>query len=204
MIPNLLALLDHHYPNPQVPLYHLSDYTLLIAVLLSQQSTDKKVNEITPLLFAKAKNPEEMIALGALAIQHLIRPIGLSPQKAANIVALSHQILEEFDGQVPNTLESLMSLPGVGRKTALCVLAQAFGQPAFPVDTHIIRLANRWGLATSQDPFKVELALTKLFPKSLWSKIHLQIIFAGREFCKAAPHNPDTCPFCLFTAFNHA
>lgn len=189
-------LLNNTYPQVDIPLKHRCPFTLLVAVLLSQQSTDKKVNEITPLLFDSADTPEKMVLLGVDEIQKIIRPIGLSPQKAKNITSLSKMLLENFKGVVPPKLEELMQLPGVGRKTALCVLAQAFGHDAFPVDTHILRLANRWGLSSSKNPLKVEEDLKKLFPKSSWSKVHLQIIFAGREFCRASPHDPKKCPFC--------
>jgi endonuclease-3 len=189
-------LLNNTYPQVDIPLKHRCPFTLLVAVLLSQQSTDKKVNEITPLLFDSADTPEKMVLLGVDEIQKIIRPIGLSPQKAKNITSLSKILLENFNGVVPAKLEELMQLPGVGRKTALCVLAQAFGHDAFPVDTHILRLANRWGLSSSKNPLKVEEDLKKLFPKSSWSKVHLQIIFAGREFCRASPHDPKKCPFC--------
>ncbi|MBM3195581.1 MAG: endonuclease III [Chlamydiae bacterium] len=189
-------LLNNTYPNVDVPLKHRCPFTLLVAVLLSQQSTDKKVNEITPFLFDSADSPKKMVLLGVDEIQKIIRPIGLSPQKAKNITSLSKMLLENFKGEVPPKLEELMQLPGVGRKTALCVLAQAFGHDAFPVDTHILRLANRWGLSSSKNPLKVEEDLKKLFPKSSWSKVHLQIIFAGREFCRASPHDPKKCPFC--------
>jgi len=189
-------LLNNTYPHVDVPLKHRCPFTLLVAVLLSQQSTDKKVNEITPFLFDSADSPEKMVLLGVDEIQKIIRPIGLSPQKAKNITSLSKMLLENFNGVVPPKLEELMQLPGVGRKTALCVLAQAFGHDAFPVDTHILRLANRWGLSSSKNPLKVEEDLKKLFPKSSWSKVHLQIIFAGREFCRASPHDPKKCPFC--------
>ncbi|MFZ4773034.1 MAG: endonuclease III [Chlamydiia bacterium] len=199
MIQKLIDLLNHYYPDPKVPLYHFSPYTLLIAVLLSQQSTDKKVNEITPELFAAASTPSQMVALGVEVIQKIIRPIGLAPKKAQNIVALSEILLDQFNAQVPATVEELTSLPGVGRKTALCVLAGAFQQDTFPVDTHILRLANRWGLSSSKDPRKVEEDLKKLFPKNSWSKVHLQIIFTGREFCKASPHDLKKCPFCSLT-----
>jgi endonuclease-3 len=192
----LIELFEYYYPIVEVPLKHHSPYTLLIAVLLSQQSTDKKVNEITPLLFALADTPQKMCELSEEAIKETIRPIGLAPQKASNIRQLSFMLLKEFDGVVPSTVEELTRLPGVGRKTALCVLAQAFGQSAFPVDTHILRLSNRWGLSKSKNPLKVEEDLKKVFPKSGWSRIHLQIIFAGRQFCKAQPHNPVDCPFC--------
>ena len=192
----LTELFEHYYPIVEVPLKHHSPYTLLIAVLLSQQSTDKKVNEITPLLFAIADTPQKMCELSEEAIKEIIQPIGLAPQKASNIRKLSFMLLDQFAGQIPSTVEELTQLPGVGRKTALCVLAQAFGQPAFPVDTHILRLSNRWGLSKSKNPLKVEEDLKKIFPKSSWSRVHLQIIFAGRQFCKAQPHNPADCPFC--------
>jgi endonuclease-3 len=196
----LLQLLDATYPKVDVPLKHKCPFTLLVAVLLSQQSTDKKVNEITPLLFEKADTPEKMVSLGVLEVQKIIRPIGLAPQKAKNIVSLSSMLIDLFASKVPPTLEELMSLPGVGRKTALCVLAQAFHQDAFPVDTHILRLARRWGLSKSKQPLKVEEDLKKCFPKKSWSKVHLQIIFAGREYCKASPHSLQSCPFCALVS----
>jgi endonuclease-3 len=196
----LLDLLDHYYPNPEVPLNFFSPFSLLVAVLLSQQCTDKKVNEITPELFAHAKTPHEMCDLGVSKIQTIIRPIGLSATKAKNIFALSQILVEKYNSVVPDDLDKLMALPGVGRKTALCVLAQAFHQDAFPVDTHILRLAKRWGLSTSDNPNKVEDDLKKVFPKKTWSKVHLQIIFAGREHCKAMRHDPKKCPFCSQTS----
>lgn len=189
--------LDYFFPNPTPPLYHLNPFTLLIAVLLSAQCTDKKVNEITPILFAKAKDPEEMAKLSYEEILSIIKPCGLSPTKAKAIKALSKKLIEEFGGEVPKTLKELESLPGVGHKTASCVLIQAFNIPAFPVDTHIHRCAKRFGLSSGKSVEKTEEDLKKLFKKEDWSKLHLQIIYYARAFCKAKGHQIENCPICL-------
>src|SRR5690554_5064356 len=188
--------LEKLYPKTPVPLDHKDNYTLLIAVLLSAQCTDERVNKITPILFAKADNPADMIKLSVEEIRLIIRPCGLSPTKSKAIWNLSKILLEKHDGEVPNTFEELEALPGVGHKTASVVMSQAFGLPAFPVDTHIHRLIYRWGLSTGKNVTQTEKDCKRLFPKSIWNKLHIQIILFGREYCKARPHNPKECPIC--------
>ncbi len=188
--------LDEHYPNPPIPLDHTDDFTLLCAVLLSAQCTDKKVNEVTPELFRVAGTPKKMIACGEAKILSIIRPLGLSKQKAKNLAKLAAIVQDQHDGAVPQTFEDLEALPGVGHKTASVVMAQAFGVPAFPVDTHIHRLAQRWGLSSGKNVVQTEQDLKKLFPESAWNKLHLQIIFYGREFCTARGCDGTKCPLC--------
>ncbi len=188
--------LGERYPNPPIPLDHGDQFTLLVAVLLSAQCTDKKVNQITPKLFAAADTPQAMWDLGELAILEIIRPLGLSKQKAKNIAKLSQILVEQHQGKVPDTFEALESLPGVGHKTASVVMAQAFGHPAFPVDTHIHRLAQRWGLTSGKNVAQTEQDLKKLFPESAWNKLHLQIIFYGREHCTARGCDGTKCELC--------
>ncbi len=192
----IAEILDNLYPETPIPLKHKDAYTLLIAVLLSAQSTDKRVNEHTPTLFAKADNPYKMIKLSVSEITEIINPIGLSGQKAKSIMGLSKILVEKHNGNVPDTFEELEALPGVGHKTASVVMSQAFGYPAFPVDTHIHRLAYRWTLSTGKNVQKTEEDLKKVFPKDSWNKLHLQIIFFGREYCPARGHNPQECPIC--------
>lgn len=192
--------LEALYPETPVPLDHTSPYTLLIAVLLSAQCTDKRVNLVTPALFAKADNPADMVLLTVEEIRLIIRPCGLSPTKSKNIHALSQQLLDLWAGAVPSTLDELETLPGVGHKTASVVIAQAFGVPAFPVDTHIFRLAKRWGLSHGKNVVKVEVDLKKIFPRESWNKLHLQIIFFGREYCPARGHVREDCPICSWSA----
>ena len=192
----IAAILDKIYPEVNIPLYHKDPYTLLVSVLLSAQSTDKKVNEITPILFAKADNPYDMIKLSVDEIKDIIKPIGLAPQKAKAIHGLSKILVEKYDGKVPDTFEGLEALPGVGHKTASVIMTQAFGKPAFPVDTHIHRLAYRWGLSTGKNVKKTEEDLKKLYPKDMWNKLHLQIIYFGRQYCPARGHDPAKCPIC--------
>jgi len=189
-------ILEGYYPETPVPLDHTDPYTLLIAVLLSAQCTDKRVNLTTPELFALADTPEKMSMLSPKIIKDIIRPCGLSPRKSQAIFDLSHILIEEHDSEVPNDMEALEALPGVGHKTASVVVAQAFGVPAFPVDTHIHRLAYRWKLSTGKNVVKTEKDLKRLFPKDRWNKVHLQIIFFGREFCPAKKHDPRVCPIC--------
>ncbi|MEZ4756004.1 MAG: endonuclease III [Flavobacteriales bacterium] len=184
------------YPTTSVPLDHEDPYTLLVAVLLSAQCTDKKVNEITPLLFAKARTPQQMVKLSVEQIQDIIRPCGLSPMKSKGIHGLSRIILDEHGGQVPADMAALERMPGVGHKTASVVMAQAFGVPAFPVDTHIHRLAWRWTLSTGQSVERTEADLKKLFPKDSWNDLHIRIIYFGREHCPAKGHDPHKCPIC--------
>jgi endonuclease-3 len=177
--------LENLYPTTPVPLDHSDPYTLLIAVLLSAQCTDERVNKITPLLFSKAATPSEMILLSVEEIREIIKPCGLSPKKSSAIHTLSHILLEKYNGEVPSDFEALEELPGVGHKTASVVMSQAFGVPAFPVDTHIHRLLTRWGMTSGKNVVETEKDAKKHFPKSLWNKLHLQIIFYGREFSPA-------------------
>ena len=189
-------ILDELYPEVPIPLDHKDPYTLLVAVLLSAQCTDKKVNEITPLLFAVADNPAAMVQLSVEEIRSIIRPCGLSPQKSKAIWGLSRILLDEHGGEVPRTLDALEKLPGVGHKTASVVIAQAFGVPAFPVDTHIHRLAWRWGLSDGKNVDKTERDLKAVFPEESWNRLHLQIIYFGRDFCPALRHDWEQCPIC--------
>lgn len=188
--------LNQLYPNPPIPLDHRDAYTLLIAVLLSARCTDKRVNETTPKLFALASTPEEMAKLKVSQIQEIIRPCGLSPQKSKAISELSRILVEKYGGKVPANLEELEELPGVGHKTAQVVMAQAFGVPSFPVDTHIHRLAKRWGLSSGKSVLQTERDLKSLFPKSSWNKLHLQIIYYGREHCTARGCDGTRCEIC--------
>tara|TARA_B100000965_G_scaffold347103_1_gene319004 strand:+ start:143 stop:778 length:636 start_codon:yes stop_codon:yes gene_type:complete len=188
--------LDTLYPKTPIPLDHKDSYTLLIAVLLSAQCTDERVNKVTPQLFDLADNPEEMKKQEVTKIEQIIKPCGLSPRKSKAIHQLSKILIEEHDGQVPDNFEDLEKLPGVGHKTASVVMSQAFGVPAFPVDTHIHRLIYRWGLSNGKNVEQTEKDCKRLFPKENWNKLHLQIIFFGREYCKARPHDPLKCPIC--------
>ena len=188
--------LDQFFPDPPVPLNHFNTYSFLIAVLLSAQCTDKKVNEVTPLLFAKASSPDQMKEIPQETIQSIIRPCGLSPKKSKAIKELSRILVEHFQGKVPKNIDDLQTLPGVGHKTASVVVAQAFGIPAFPVDTHIHRCAKRWGLSDGKNVEQTEKDLKKAFPKTSWIKLHLQIIYYAREFCPARRHNVEECPIC--------
>lgn len=188
--------LEELYPETPIPLDHRDNYTLLIAVLLSAQCTDVRVNQVTPELFALAASPEAMSQKSIEEIQRIIRPCGLSPQKAKAIHSLSNKLLDEFGGKVPSNFQDLESLPGVGHKTASVVMSQGFGVPAFPVDTHIHRLIFRWGLSSGKNVVQTEKDCKRLFPKELWNKLHLQIIFFGREYCKARGHQRETCPIC--------
>jgi len=188
--------LDELYPNPPVPLDHTNEFTLLIAVLLSAQCTDVRVNQVTPMLFRLADNPWQMAKIPVIQIQQIIRPCGLSPQKSLAISNLSKILNEKFAGQVPANMKELESLPGVGHKTASVVMAQAFGVPAFPVDTHIHRLAQRWGLTNGKNVKQTEADLMSLFPPSRWNSLHLQIIFYGREHCTARGCDGTKCEIC--------
>lgn len=188
------------YGEPPIPLAHADPYTLLVAVLLSAQCTDVRVNQVTPALFARARTPAAMAELPEEEIRALIRPCGLAPAKAKAIRGLSRLLLERHDGSVPRTLAELEDLPGVGHKTASVVLCQAFGQPAFPVDTHIHRLARRWALSPGTTVARTERDLKALFPEAAWAKLHLQMIWFGREHCRALRHDFDTCPICSWAA----
>ena len=194
------ALLDTLYPTTPIPLEHRDPFTLLVAVMLSAQTTDKKVNQVTPALFADADTPEAMAALPVSAIQRHIRTLGLAPTKAKNLKAMAEQLVREHGGEVPSDEAALEALPGVGHKTASVVRAQAFGLPAFPVDTHIHRLAARWGLSGGKNVKLTERDLKRLFPEKEWNKRHLQIIFFGREHCPARHHDLLTCPICSWAA----
>lgn len=192
----VIDTLEHHFPETPIPLNHKDPYTLLIAVLLSAQSTDAGVNKVTPILFDRADNPYDMVKLTVEEIRSIIRPVGLSPAKSKNIHALSQILIDQYEGIVPESLEDLESLPGVGHKTASVVVSQAFGVPAFPVDTHIQRLMYRWTLSTGKNVVQTEKDAKRLFPRELWNKLHLQIIFFGRAFCPARGHDPNACPLC--------
>jgi endonuclease-3 len=192
----IIDTLEDLYPETPIPLEHKDAYTLLVAVLLSAQCTDVRVNLVTPHLFELADNPDKMRMLPVPDIEDIIRPCGLAPRKAQAISTLSDMIMEQHGGKVPENFEDLEALPGVGHKTASVVMSQAFGVPAFPVDTHIHRLAFRWGLSNGKNVEQTEKDLKRLFPKTLWNKLHLQIIFFGREYCKARGHDPQVCPIC--------
>jgi endonuclease-3 len=192
----IVAKLEELYPETPIPLDHQDAYTLLVAVLLSAQCTDERVNKVTPHLFALANSAEKMMKLEVETIRKIIKPCGLSPRKSKAISELSSIICHQHRGKVPASFEDLERLPGVGHKTASVVMSQAFGVPAFPVDTHIHRLAYRWGLSPAKNVAQTERDCKRLFPRSLWNKLHLQIIFFGREYCKARPHKPIECPIC--------
>lgn len=187
----VIKTLKELYPEIPIPLDHSDPYTLLIAVLLSAQSTDVRVNQITALLFAKAKTPEAMVKLSVEEIREIIRPVGLSPMKSKGIYGLSHILLEKYEGKVPKTYEELEELPAVGHKTAAVVMAQAFGIPTFPVDTHIHRLMYRWGFSNGKNVVQTEKDAKRLFPEVLWNDLHLQIIWYGREYSPARGWNID-------------
>lgn len=194
------SMLEELYPETPVPLDHDTPFQLLVAVLMSAQTTDLKVNQVTPELFRQGPTPEKMAALNVSQIQSMIREVGLAPTKAKNIKRLSELLLERHQGNIPNTFEELEALPGVGHKTAGVVLAQAFGIPAFPIDTHIHRLAARWGLSSGRNVDQTEKDLKAIFPKEAWNDLHLQIIFFGREYCPARYHDLSECPICSWAA----
>ena len=192
----ILHRLESLHPETPIPLDHKDPYTLLIAVLLSAQCTDVRVNQITPKLFTRADTPEKMVRVPEAEIKEIIRPCGLSPMKSKGIAGLSRILMEKYDGEVPQDMAALESLPAVGHKTASVVMSQAFGVPAFPVDTHIHRLAQRWGLTSGKNVVQTEKDLKRLFPKSSWNKLHLQIIFYGREYCTARGCDGRDCEIC--------
>jgi endonuclease-3 len=194
------AVLDETVPEIPIPLEHGDPFTLLVAVVLSAQTTDRKVNEVTPALFRRAGTPAKLAKLPVEEVREIIRQVGLAPQKAKNLVGLARKLVAEHGGEVPRTLDELTALPGVGRKTASVVLCQAFGIPAFPVDTHIHRLAERWGLSSGKSVEQTERDLRRLFPEDSWARLHLQIIYFGRGFCPARGHDPAACPICSFAA----
>lgn len=196
----IAGILDELFPAVDIPLEHRDPFTLLVAVVLSAQTTDKLVNEVTPALFARAATPERMAALAVGEIRTLIRRIGLTDAKAKNLKRLSEILVEKHGGQVPRTMAELEELPGVGHKTASVVMTQAFDQPAFPVDTHIHRLATRWGLTSGRNVVQTERDLKRLFPEETWGRRHLQIIYFGRKYCPALYHDMDACPICSWAA----
>ena len=196
----IAKILAELFPMPEVPLSHRDPYSLLIAVLLSAQCTDERVNQVTPKLFERAATPQHMSKLTVPQIRRIIHSCGLSPTKAKNIHALSRQLIERHAGRVPKTFEELEALPGVGHKTAGVVRVQGFGLPAFPVDTHIHRLAARWGLSSGRNVQQTEADLKKLFPQAEWPRLHLQIIYFGRAHCPARGHDLSQCPICGWAA----
>jgi endonuclease-3 len=193
---HVLKRLGELYPDPPIPLDHKDAYTLLVAVLLSAQCTDVRVNQVTPRLFALADNPRDMAKVPVAKIEQIVKPCGLGPQKARAISKLSEILIEEHGGKVPASLEQLEQLPGVGHKTAQVVMAQSFHVPSFPVDTHIHRLAQRWGLSSGKSVLQTERDLKKLFPPETWNKLHLQIIYFGREHCTARSCDGTACQLC--------
>jgi len=195
-VAHIQATLERLYPETPVPLEHRDPYTLLVAVLLSAQCTDARVNQITPLLFARADNPYDMVKLPLETIHEIIRPCGLAPMKSKGIAGLSRILVERYEGKVPADMAALEALPAVGHKTASVVMSQAFGVPTFPVDTHIHRLAQRWGLSSGKNVVQTEKDLKRLFPREKWNALHLQIIFYGREYCTARACDGTVCPMC--------
>ena len=195
-VDHITEILEKLYPVVPIPLDHRDPYTLLVAVLLSAQCTDERVNMVTPKLWKLADNPYDMAVQEVEDIKAIIRPCGLSPRKSKAISELSKMIINEHDGKVPQSFEALEAMPGVGHKTASVVMSQAFGVPAFPVDTHIHRLAHRWCLSTGKNVEKTEKDLKRLFPKEKWNNLHLQIIFFGRQYCPARGHKAGDCPIC--------
>ena len=195
-VKEIIRIWDKLYPTTPVPLIHKDPFTLLVSVVLSAQCTDERVNKTTPILFNKADTPEKMLKMSVKQIEKIIRPCGLSPQKSKAIKGLSVLLVKKHNSEVPQNFLELEKLPGVGHKTASVVMSQAFGYPAFPVDTHIHRLAWRWGLSTGKNVEKTEKDLKRLFPEEKWNKLHLQIIFYGREFCPARGHKLESCIIC--------
>jgi endonuclease-3 len=200
----IAAILDELYPDAGIPLEHEDPFTLLVAVILSAQCTDARVNQVTPALFAAAPTPEAMAALPLARIRSLIRSCGLAPQKARSLRDTARRLVERHASRVPRSFEALEALPGVGHKTASVVMVQAFGEPAFPVDTHIHRLAARWGLSTGRNVAHTERDLKRLFAPERWGRVHLQMIYFGRAQCPARGHDPAACPICSWAAPRHA
>ena len=192
----IISTLESFYGTPPVPLKHNDEYTLLVSVLLSARCTDRKVNQVTPILFELANNPKDMMRQNPERIREIIKPCGLSPSKSKAIHTLSRILVEKYNSVVPSNFYALESLPGVGHKTASVVMSQAFNIPAFPVDTHIHRLSYRWCLSTGKNVEKTEKDCKKQFPENLWNKLHLQMIYFGREYCPARQHNSKKCPIC--------
>jgi len=195
-VADIISILERHFPDPAIPLDHKDAYTLLVAVVLSAQCTDERVNKTTPALFKRADNPYDMIKMTPEEIREIIKPCGLSPMKSKGIYGLSKILVEQYGGEVPDNFDALESLPGVGHKTASVVMTQCFKHPAFPVDTHIHRLAYRWGLSNGKSVEQTERDLKRLIPKSKWDKAHLQIIYFGRKYCPARGHIWTECPIC--------
>lgn len=195
-VQQIILILDKLYPKTPIPLKHKNPFTLLVAVVLSGQSTDKSVNKVTPTLFNLADTPEKMVKLSISKILKIIKSVGLSPTKSKNIKVLSQILVKKFNSEVPQTFAALESLPGVGHKTASVVMSQAFNQSAFPVDTHIHRLAYRWGLSNGKNVTQTEKDLKRLFPEKFWNKLHFQMIYFGREHCPARGHDMKKCPIC--------
>jgi endonuclease-3 len=193
-------ILDRLYPQPPIPLGHRDPFTLLVAVVLSAQTTDAQVNRVTPALFRRAPTPATLARMPEHEILKLIRSCGLAPGKARRLKQMAQAIVEQYNGEVPRDMDELEKLPGVGHKTASVVMTQAFGEPAFPVDTHIHRLAARWGLSNGKNVVKTESDLEKLFPREEWGKRHLQMIYFGREYCPARNHDTRACPICSWAA----
>jgi len=189
-------VLDKYFPNPKLSLHHKNLYTFLIAILLSAQSTDKKVNEISAILFKKAPTPKKMLKLSQKELEKIIKPIGLAPKKAKAILSLSKILLEKYNSKVPSTFKELESLPGVGHKTASVLMSQGFKKAAFPIDTHIHRCAKRWQLSNGKSVKKTEEDLKKIFPQKQWNRLHLQIIYFARRYCQAKGHVINECPIC--------
>lgn len=195
-VKDILKILEKYFPDPEIPLHHKDAYTLLISVLLSAQCTDERVNKTTPYLFGLADNPFDMAKIPVDEIRAIIKPCGLSPAKSKAISKLSQILIDKYKGKVPDTFEALEALPGVGHKTASVVMTQVFGHPAFPVDTHIHRLAYRWGLSNGKSVEQTERDLKRLIPQEKWDKAHLQIIYFGRKYCPARGHVWEQCPIC--------
>jgi endonuclease-3 len=195
-VKDIVSILEKYFPNPEIPLDHKDPYTLLVSVVLSAQCTDVRVNQTTPFLFKRADNPYDMVKMSVEEIREIIKPCGLSPMKSKGIHGLSKILIEKYNGQVPATFEELEALPGVGHKTASVVMTQCFGLPAFPVDTHIHRLAYRWGLSSGKSVEQTEHDLKRLIPQEKWDKAHLQIIYFGRQYCPARGHDWKKCPIC--------
>lgn len=199
-VSHIIQILEDLFPNPPIPLVHKDPYTLLISVLLSAQCTDERVNKITPLLFSRADNPFDMLKLSIEEIKAIVTPCGLGPAKSKAIFNLSQILMDKHKGEVPKNFDSLEELPGVGHKTASVVMSQAFGFPAFPVDTHIHRLATRWGLTSGKNVEQTEKDLKRLTPKEKWNTLHLQMIYFGRSYCPARGHQSEICPICRLYA----
>ena len=202
MSPLIPTILDHLFPDPPIPLHHTNPFSFLVAVMLSAQCTDVKVNQVTPLLFESGNTPWHLLELGHARIEQILKPLGLYKTKARNIVSLCQILIDKYEGNIPNTLEELKSLPGVGHKTASCVVSQIFKIPAFAVDTHIHRLAKKWNLSQARTVEETEKDLKELFAKETWNRRHLQIIYYARAYCPARAHDINRCPICKALSLN--